>query len=76
MKTLDALGITPLLSHGTSISQIAGYEKPDSRIFEAACHAAGIEPEVTESDIHRPEGNGKEPREFPGVLMIGDEVEA
>ncbi|KAJ9091089.1 hypothetical protein QFC19_009263 [Naganishia cerealis] len=43
LKTLGALGITPLLTHGTTISQVAGYEKPDPRIFQTACRSAGIE---------------------------------
>lgn len=69
VKTLDALEVTPLLTHGTTISQLAGYEKPDPRIFEQACRKAGIEPalESTEDD---------DGTRCPGVLMIGDELEA
>jgi FMN phosphatase YigB (HAD superfamily) len=64
VKTLDALEITPLLTAGTTISQLAGFEKPDPRIFEAACRKAEIEP-LEDAD-----------RRYDGVLMIGDELEA
>jgi FMN phosphatase YigB (HAD superfamily) len=64
VKTLDALEITPLLTHGTTISQLAGYEKPDARIYEQACLQAGITPETDERS------------RYPGVLMVGDELEA
>ena len=64
MRTLDALDITPLLTGGTTISQLAGFEKPDRRIFEQACRQAGIEP--SEDAEYR----------YEGVLMIGDELEA
>lgn len=64
VKTLDALEITPLLTARTTISQLAGFEKPDPRIFEAACRKAGIEPSEDAE------------RRYEGVLMIGDELEA
>jgi FMN phosphatase YigB (HAD superfamily) len=67
VKTLDALDITPLLTAGTTISQLAGYEKPDPRIYDQACLKAGI--------IADPSATERGPR-YPGVLMVGDELEA
>jgi FMN phosphatase YigB (HAD superfamily) len=68
VKTLHSLGILPdLLTAGTTISQYAGFEKPDRRIFEVACETAGVRLRTGE------DGNmGDE----SGVLMVGDELDA
>jgi FMN phosphatase YigB (HAD superfamily) len=68
VKTLHSLEILPdLLTAGTTISQYAGFEKPDRRIFEVACQAAGVQLRTGEV------GNTGE---GSGVLMVGDELDA
>jgi FMN phosphatase YigB (HAD superfamily) len=68
VKTLHSLEILPdLLTAGTTISQYAGFEKPDRRIFEVACQAAGIP---------LGPGSGENMGEGSGVLMVGDELDA
>lgn len=43
VKTLESLSLSPsLLPGGVTVSDHAGYEKPDRQIFEAAVRAAGV----------------------------------
>lgn len=44
MKTLESLDLLPrLITAGATISQHAGCEKPDKKIYELACEAASVE---------------------------------
>jgi hypothetical protein len=43
VKTLESLDLLPrLITAGATISQHAGCEKPDKKIYELACEAAGV----------------------------------
>lgn len=43
LQTLDALGISPLLTYKPTLSWDVEASKPDKRIYAAACKACGEE---------------------------------